>query len=62
MNEKFEIPWFRKHSTMILSTVLDIIVRKETNFFLIKETSRIHTTQTGKFRGQTMVKQNNAWT
>ena len=46
---------------MILSTVLDIIVRKETNFF-IKETSRIHTTQTGKFRGQTMVKQNNAWT
>ena len=47
---------------MILLTVLDIIVRKETNFF-IKETSRIHTTtQTGKFRGQTMVKQNNAWT
>ena len=46
---------------MILSTVLDIIVRKETNFF-IKETKRIHTTQTGKFRGQTMVKQNNAWT
>ena len=46
---------------MILSTVLDIIVRKETNFF-IKETLRTHTTQTGKFRGQTMVKQNNAWT
>ena len=37
VNEKFEILWFRKHSTMILSTVLDIVVRKETKFF-IKET------------------------
>jgi len=48
VSEKFEITWLSKYSTMILSTVLDIIVRKQTNYF-IKETSRIHnTTQTGK--------------
>jgi len=48
MDGKYEILWFRKDPITILSTVLDIIVGKETNAF-IKETSRIHTTQSGKF-------------
>lgn len=48
MDGKYEILWFRKDPITILSTVLNIIVEKETNAF-IKETSRIHTTQSGKF-------------
>ena len=34
MNGKYEILWFRKHPITILSTVLDIIVRKETYAFI----------------------------